>query len=280
MIEIAKLTLDVTTQARAAINNEVIEAYAEHLQSGGTFPAVKVFYDRKNYWLADGWHRVMAHQKIGSKSIAEDIAPGSRQDAIRYALGANRDHGLRRTNADKRRAVEIALREFPDLSSRAIAEMCAVSHPTVESARGQVEKFTTSTNAQPEKRTGKDGKAQAATKAAKLEAADKRNPVIVPERERPEEEYTERDRELDELRGAVEALNTQNDELRVAVAAQTAPEGLDGMTVFPEMQARIRALEAENAALKTRRDGLMNELAAAKRQIQTLRAKLDKALAA
>lgn len=38
-------------------------------------------------------------------------------------------------SADKRRAVEIALREFPKLSSRAIGKMCGVGHEMVEAAR-------------------------------------------------------------------------------------------------------------------------------------------------
>jgi hypothetical protein len=48
--------------------------------------------------------------------------------------------------------VTIALAEFPDLSSRAIAEMCGVAPNTVESARGsgaQIEHLP---------RTGADGK--------------------------------------------------------------------------------------------------------------------------
>ena len=69
------------------------------------------------------------------------------------ALGSNALHGHRRTNADKRRCVEIALREFPGLSSRAIAQTCGVSIDTVCRIRPeQVSESDTST------RTGQDGK--------------------------------------------------------------------------------------------------------------------------
>jgi len=47
-------------------------------------------------------------------------------------------HGIRRGNADKRRAVEIALREFPKLSSNMIAGMCGVSDTFVGKLRGDV----------------------------------------------------------------------------------------------------------------------------------------------
>lgn len=39
-------------------------------------------------------------------TIAVDVRPGSQRDAILYSLGANAAHGRRRTNADKRRAVQ------------------------------------------------------------------------------------------------------------------------------------------------------------------------------
>ncbi|OGV61314.1 MAG: hypothetical protein A2498_00905 [Lentisphaerae bacterium RIFOXYC12_FULL_60_16] len=61
-------------------------------------------------------------------------------------------NGLRRTNADKRRCVEIALKEWPKLSSRAVAELCGVAPNTVEAARpagAQIEHLN---------RTGTDGK--------------------------------------------------------------------------------------------------------------------------
>ena len=71
---------------------------------------------------------------------------------MKFALAANAAHGHRRTNADKRRCVEIALREFPTLSSRAIAEMCGVGDDLVFSAKRQVPENGTSTV------TGTDGK--------------------------------------------------------------------------------------------------------------------------
>lgn len=69
------------------------------------------------------------------------------------ALSANATHGLKRSNSDKRRCVEIALKEWPKLSARRIAEMCGV-HVDMVIARkpAQVSESDTS------KVTGKDGK--------------------------------------------------------------------------------------------------------------------------
>ena len=73
---------------------------------------------------------------------------------------ASYSHGQRRSNADKRRCVEIALREFGGLTNEAIAKMCAVAASTVAdvSASSRIPR--------PEKRTGSDGKQYPATRRA------------------------------------------------------------------------------------------------------------------
>ena len=105
-----------------------------------------------------------------------------------YSLGANQSNGLRRTNADKRHAVELALKEFPKLSDRAIAEMCGVSQPFVSEFRPKVITVITS-----ETHTGKDGKEYPARRpAAKPDAltafaqsAIERGAIEAPEEEKP-----------------------------------------------------------------------------------------------
>jgi hypothetical protein len=74
-------------------------------------------------------------------------------DAVKFSLSSNQGHGLRRTNEDKRHAVEIALHEFPAWSDRAVAQLCGVTHPSVGAVRRQLENFTSC-----EKRLGRDGK--------------------------------------------------------------------------------------------------------------------------
>jgi hypothetical protein len=60
---------------------------------------------------------------------------------------------VRHTNADKRHCVQIALREFPELSSRAISELCGVGHHLVDCIRPKELADSASS-----KRTGLDGK--------------------------------------------------------------------------------------------------------------------------
>ena len=110
-LKLEQISRDGGTQSRVAINYSVVEEYAEVFREGVTFPPVTVYYDGESYWLADGFHRVQAAAVAGIESIAADIRRGTRRDAVLYSVGANACHGLRRTNADKYRSVELLLRD-------------------------------------------------------------------------------------------------------------------------------------------------------------------------
>jgi hypothetical protein len=83
--------------------------------------------------LADGFHRFHACAKIGREHIEADVRQGTRRDAILHSVGANEEHGLRRTNDDKRRAVLTLLgdSEWSAWSDREIARHCRVGAPFV-----------------------------------------------------------------------------------------------------------------------------------------------------
>ena len=134
---IDKIKLDGGTQSRAALNDAVVEDYAQIIRDGADFPPVVVFHDGKRYWLADGFHRVAAYRAAGAVEIAADIRQGDKRDAILFSVGANAAHGLRRTNDDKRRAVMVLLndKEWSRWSDRQIAKQCGVSHNFVSTLR-------------------------------------------------------------------------------------------------------------------------------------------------
>ena len=138
----AALSLDLIrrdggTQPRDRISNDVAKAYAEAIAEGATFPPITAFYDGSEYWLADGFHRVVAHELLGLAEIDAEVRQGVRRDAILYSVGANAAHGYRRSNADKRRAVLTLLGdpEWAAWSDREIARRCAVDHKTVSALR-------------------------------------------------------------------------------------------------------------------------------------------------
>ena len=59
--------------------------------------------------------------------VGRAVTPVSRKDAAWAACAANQAHGLRRTHADKRKAVTLALKLHPEMSDQAIADHCGVS---------------------------------------------------------------------------------------------------------------------------------------------------------
>jgi hypothetical protein len=140
MFPLAELTRDPELACRAAgVNKATATEYAEAMKAGASFPPVVVFADGKGaHWLADGFHRCAASELAGLSEIAADVRQGSRKDALLYAASANSSHGLRRTNADKRRAVLLVLGNFPKWSDRKIGEICGVDHKTVAAARAVV----------------------------------------------------------------------------------------------------------------------------------------------
>jgi uncharacterized ParB-like nuclease family protein len=136
-IKLFMVRLDGGTQSRASLSDSTIDEYAEAIANGATFPPVTIFHDGDSYWLSEGFHRFHAHERAGRESIACDIRQGTRRDAVLFGAGANAEHGLRRTNEDKRRAVMTLLgdNEWREWSDREIARRCGVSQPFVSSLR-------------------------------------------------------------------------------------------------------------------------------------------------
>ena len=122
LFSLSQIRCDGGTQPRAAIDDATVNEYVEDMKNGANFPAVTVFYDGADYWLADGFHRLEASIKAGFSEINTLVKQGTRRDAVLYSVGANAKHGLRRSNADKRRAVTTLLEdsEWSQWSNNAI----------------------------------------------------------------------------------------------------------------------------------------------------------------
>src|SRR6266550_5876017 len=136
------------TQIRAELRSDLITEYAELYRTKNGLPPIDVFTLRPGgpYLLADGFHRVAAAKQAKLPKIEVEIHTGDKKTAIKFALKVNACHGLRLSNADKRHAVELAIKEFPDLSDRLIAEMTNMSNTFVGQIRsGQVSTVDTST---------------------------------------------------------------------------------------------------------------------------------------
>ncbi len=136
------------TQARVkGVNPAVVSEYAARMRDGERPPAIVVFYDGEKYWPADGFHRGAAAHMVGERTIAAQVRRGSRQEAILYGISANKGHGLRYSNEDKRNAIRLILLMVQDLgdveagkkwSDREIARHCGVDHKTVGAVRKEL----------------------------------------------------------------------------------------------------------------------------------------------
>jgi hypothetical protein len=134
-LALEKIRIDGGTQPREKIDADYVEELAEKIDR--IVHPVIVYHDGREYWLADGFHRYLAHGKANKKSIDAKVIKGTVREAILYSVGCNAQHGLRRTNADKRRAVLTLLndKEWGKKSDRWIAEKCDVGHPLVAEIR-------------------------------------------------------------------------------------------------------------------------------------------------
>lgn len=163
-VAIGSIRIDGGTQMRAQLDDATVFEYTQTMAAAdgwGTFPPVVAFYDGTDYWLGDGFHRVAAFRDAftdTARKIPVDVRAGTRREAILHAAGANASHGLRRTNADKRRAVETLLRdeEWAAWSNTEIARRCSVSESSVRNIRAELERA--SQIAKVTERHGADGK--------------------------------------------------------------------------------------------------------------------------
>lgn len=130
-ISLDHITRDPSLQMRVTINEDHVQELAAKIRDGGGLPdssLPKVFSDGTNNWLADGNHTYEAHIAAGVRKMRCLVIPGGYRDAWTFALGANCNHGLKRTQADKRKAILAALKdeEFCKLSDSEVARLCGL----------------------------------------------------------------------------------------------------------------------------------------------------------
>jgi transposase-like protein len=163
--DLSAIRTDGGTQPRAALDQETVNEYRVAMQDGVEFPPVEIMYDGEHYWLVDGFHRVKAAHLAGLARINANVTGGTRAEAVWASFAANKAHGLRRSNADKQRAVEAALKheKGAKLSNRQLADHVGVDEKTVRIWREKLE--ATAEIPQTEKRLGADGRMRPAGQA-------------------------------------------------------------------------------------------------------------------
>ncbi len=127
--------LDLSLQTRAGTDADTIKTYAEAMADGAQFPDVTVFTDGTKYWLADGFHRVMAAKVNGKAAISADVRKGTEDDAVVFGGTANNKQGKRPTRADVQHFLEMVWERREAIfggtpTGGNLAEKCGVTRQT------------------------------------------------------------------------------------------------------------------------------------------------------
>lgn len=279
MLDLDLIRTDGGTQSRIKLDEGIVAEYAEAYKAGAAFPAVTVFFDGSDRWLADGFHRYFGAKAAGKKTILESIIPGTLRDAKLFSYGANGKHGQRPTNADKRKAVEemLADAEWSQWSDRKIAEACGVSHPFVAAIRNPVvaEKQKANRDSSAAKKVPKvESDSTLQTDSVESDSTPAAAPAPIKAQKPPKvdvedtEYFGPSESELEEARAAAEsdlsellALMDKDDKLAAAVAT-------------------IKRQALQLAAVESARDGYMNRCNEMLDRIKSLKRQLEKAKAA
>lgn len=148
LVPLGTLILDREVQSRAnGTVKATVERYAQAMKMGEEFPPIDVFEETQEgptatllHWVGDGFHRVEAARKAGKTEILAKIHKGGKREAILRSIGSNDKHGLRRTNADRRRAVEMLLRdpEWAQRSDNWIYKVTGSGHHLIRQVRASL----------------------------------------------------------------------------------------------------------------------------------------------
>jgi ParB-like chromosome segregation protein Spo0J len=171
-IPLSEIRIDGGTQPREEINQATVDEYADAMRQLAQFPALVVYHDGTNTWLADGFHRYHAAVKAECQSILVEWRVGTVEMARLFAASANAAHGLRRTAGDKRRAIEMVLStaEGGRWTQEQIAKHCAVTQQYVSRVLAEHNSCSAQEDAQPAEPT------KAEQKRARIAAAAASNP--------------------------------------------------------------------------------------------------------
>ncbi len=149
MRSINSLTCDPRLQMRERMDESTVESYAEAIRAKAArakkspwpFPPIQTV----GAYVWDGWHRLEAAKRCGLKEVpvSDHAIKGSTKErrfdaALILACGANAYHGLKRTNAESRKAALTAIRLFPDKSLRQLADIANVSHMLIKKLKDQL----------------------------------------------------------------------------------------------------------------------------------------------
>jgi len=267
-MNLAALVLHADLQMRVAIDEETVTDYAYKIEQGADFDPVSVFFDGVHFYLADGYHRYHAHKRAGKVSIKCNVVNGTFRDAKLFATSVNSNHGLRRTQADKRKAVMTHLDDFEwsQKSNTEIARHCDVSITFVSNLRNSSGKMPDKVEYQTP-----SGETKTMSKPVGRPAKAKVGAPKEPEPEPPQ---------YDAQQDLIERLTQENAELTTQLAVSgmegTAEEKQAASEMIADLREQLRVAEIEIVSLKGSRDRFQDECAQLKKQVAAQQRQLKK----
>lgn len=280
-LNLLNIRIDGGTQARLQLNQDVVAEYAEKMREGEIFPAVTVFFDGSDYWLADGFHRYFATKANAKTSIDCDVENGTQQEAKKYSWKANTRRGLRLNHDDYRNIILAMLQdiEAKEWSNRKIAEWVGVTHTTVNKIKNSLEadssepkekKYINKHGTESVMKTENIGKTK-----PKVTAPDMTSALMV-----KQEVATELSEKIDELSQTINMLADENTLMRDKIAIgqwdATEIEKIDAEQTIKDLREQLRVLEADNKALRQSRDMFQNRNSELMKTVKSLQTKLKK----
>jgi len=261
-LNLAAIRIDGDTQAREALSQKKVNEYAELMKDGAIFPAIDVFFDGSEYWLADGFHRYFATKAQGVVSIESDVHTGTLEDAQLYAYGANKGRGLEMSWKDIRHVIMRMLRHetWGKWTNAEIARHVGCSKMTVGRVKASIE--------EPNKETVKTYRNQHGQEKT----------IETKNLGRKKEEEVNEDHRVVELTDTVNDLSSENQNLRDKIALgqwdASDIEKIDVEDTITQLREQIRVLEIDNKALRESRDMFQNRNAELMRTVKALQNKL------
>jgi ElaB/YqjD/DUF883 family membrane-anchored ribosome-binding protein len=272
-IRLENIKVDGDLQVRDKINEDAVREYADVIRGGGKMPPVTVFFDGKSYHLADGWHRYFGHKQAAFPEIEAEIHDGTRRDAILFALSANDKHGLRRTNADKRRSVLVILEDFEwsEWNNTKIAEVCGVSATFVDKIRKEMN--TPEPVIRKVIRGGVEYEMDTSKMGRMFVSAD-RIPAEIPP-------VDEKEQKIEEMATEFQAIAEENEELKAKLAVKSMDASEEdkqsAQELIDELRATIKSQEAQIKGLTASRDAYQQKNAELLKQVNYWKKQVPKA---
>ncbi len=177
-LPISEVNLKYMVMVRDGRDLDAVDDYVERLVAGKKAPAIEVTKEVNNegiiFWGTDGGHRVEAAKRFGSTTILAHIVEGTEEDALKAALKANTENGVRRSNGDKRKIGLAVLKKYRDKTDGYLAELTDLSRPFISALRKETNDGkgqTTRVSRSGKKYTAK--KASSGRKTTATDASDK-----------------------------------------------------------------------------------------------------------